>query len=128
MTVMLQATNLDLNVALAKVEAMLRRVLGEDIVMTIAPRATRPQVRADAGQMEQVLMNLVVNARDAMPHGGQLRVETADASPDMLPASAGARPASGARRKITISPCSISCPFAQPNEGNATSPSQQSRK
>jgi signal transduction histidine kinase/ActR/RegA family two-component response regulator len=74
----LQPKVVDLNVTLAKVEPMLRRVLGEDIVMTIAQRATRPQVRVDPGQIEQVIMNLVVNARDAMPRGGRLTVETAD--------------------------------------------------
>ena len=65
----LQPKVIDLNVTLSRVEPMLRRVIGEDIVMTIAPRATRPQVRVDPGQIEQVIMNLVVNARDAMPNG-----------------------------------------------------------
>ena len=74
----LQPKVVDLNLTLAKVEPMLRRVLGEDIVTTIAQRATRPQVRVDPGQIEQVIMNLVVNARDAMPRGGRLTVETAD--------------------------------------------------
>jgi two-component system, cell cycle sensor histidine kinase and response regulator CckA len=76
----LQPKVIDLNVTLSKVEPMLRRVIGEDIVMVIAPRATRPQVRVDPGQIEQVIMNLVVNARDAMPHGGRLTVETGDVS------------------------------------------------
>jgi signal transduction histidine kinase/CheY-like chemotaxis protein len=78
----LQPKVIDLNVTLSRVEPMLRRVIGEDIVMTIAPRATRSQVRVDPGQIEQVIMNLVVNARDALPHGGRLTVETADVSPD----------------------------------------------
>ncbi|MGE4067270.1 MAG: MASE1 domain-containing protein [Vicinamibacterales bacterium] len=76
----LQPKVIDLNTALAKVEPMLRRVIGEDIVMTIAPRATRGLVRVDPGQIEQVIMNLVVNARDAMPQGGRLTVETGDAT------------------------------------------------
>jgi signal transduction histidine kinase/CheY-like chemotaxis protein len=75
----LQPRILDLNATLMKVEPMLRRVIGEDIIMTIAPRAQHPQVRVDPGQIEQVIMNLVVNARDAMPRGGRLTVETADA-------------------------------------------------
>jgi two-component system, cell cycle sensor histidine kinase and response regulator CckA len=58
---------------------MLRRVIGEDIILTIAPNASHPFVRVDRGQLEQVIMNMVVNARDAMPKGGRLTVETADA-------------------------------------------------
>jgi signal transduction histidine kinase/CheY-like chemotaxis protein len=75
----LQPKVIDLNVTLSKVEPMLRRVIGEDIVMAIAPKATRPLVRVDPGQIEQVIMNLVVNGRDAMPRGGRLTVETGDA-------------------------------------------------
>jgi signal transduction histidine kinase/ActR/RegA family two-component response regulator len=75
----LQPKIIDLNTALGKVEPMLRRVIGEDIVMTVSGRATNPHVRVDPGQFEQVVMNLVVNARDAMPQGGRLTVETADA-------------------------------------------------
>jgi signal transduction histidine kinase/CheY-like chemotaxis protein len=87
----LQPKVIDLNVTLSKVEPMLRRVIGEDIVMAIAPKATRPQVRVDPGQIEQVIMNLVVNARDAMPHGGRLTVETGDVSPDAVTLPADAR-------------------------------------
>jgi signal transduction histidine kinase/CheY-like chemotaxis protein len=79
----LQPKVIDLNTTLAKVEPMLRRVIGEDIVMTISPKATRPQVRVDPGQIEQVIMNLVVNARDAMPRGGRLTVETGDPTLDI---------------------------------------------
>jgi signal transduction histidine kinase len=75
----LQPKVIDLNTALGKVEPMLRRVIGEDISMTVIGRATSAFVRVDPGQVEQVVMNLVVNARDAMPHGGRLTVETADA-------------------------------------------------
>jgi signal transduction histidine kinase len=87
----LQPKVIDLNATLSRVEPMLRRVIGEDIVMTIAPRATRPQVRVDPGQIEQVIMNLVVNARDAMPQGGRLTVETAEVSPDAAVVPANAR-------------------------------------
>ena len=78
----LQPKVIDLNIALGKVEPMLRRVIGEDIVMTIAARASQAFVRVDPGQVEQVIMNLVVNARDAMPQGGRLTVETGDATVD----------------------------------------------
>ncbi len=75
----LQPQVVNLNAALGQVEPMLRRVLGADVAVTIAPRAAHPLVRVDRGQLEQVIMNMVVNARDAMPDGGRLTVETADA-------------------------------------------------
>lgn len=88
----LQPKVIDLNDTLAKVEPMLRRVIGEDIVMTIAAKASRAQVRVDPGQIEQVIMNLVVNARDAMPHGGRLTVETADVTLDSESQAPDVRP------------------------------------
>ena len=69
---------LDLNAIVRGVEPMLRRVLGEDIELTISLAQPTPLVKADPGQLQQIIMNLVVNARDAMPEGGQLWIETAD--------------------------------------------------
>lgn len=67
---------IDLNVLVRNVENLLQRLLGEDI--SIIVKATMPlgSIKADIGQLEQVLMNLVVNARDAMADGGQITIET----------------------------------------------------
>ena len=71
---------LDLNRVAAEMERMLRRLIGDDIQLVLETGAEIGCVRADAGQVEQVIMNLVLNARDAMPDGGSLIVRTADAT------------------------------------------------
>ncbi|MGA8872571.1 MAG: PAS domain S-box protein [Candidatus Acidiferrales bacterium] len=73
---------LDLNVLVADFNKMLSRLIGEDIEMANILKQGLGQVRADPGQIEQVIMNLIVNARDAMPNGGKLTIETANADLD----------------------------------------------
>ena len=68
---------LDLNTIVASIERILRRLIGEHIQLVIEPSATPGWVKVDPGQMEQVILNLSVNARDAMPEGGRLTIRTA---------------------------------------------------
>jgi PAS domain S-box-containing protein len=72
----------DLNAAVSGIERLLGRVLREDIQLRCTLSADAGTVRVDPGQLEQVIMNLAVNARDAMPHGGQLTVETGNVDLD----------------------------------------------
>lgn len=73
---------LDLNHLLLNLEKMLKRVIGEDIELAIIQGEGIGRVKADPGQMEQMILNLVVNARDAMPSGGKLTIETANVKLD----------------------------------------------
>ena len=82
----LQTRAIDLNAAIAGIEPMLRRLIGEDIMIVTQLAPEVGQVSADVGQLEQVLMNLAVNARDAMPDGGTLMVHTSEVVvPDLAP-------------------------------------------
>lgn len=68
--------NLDINRLIVEIGQLLRRIIGEDIELTFRPSNNLWTVKADRSQMEQVLMNLAVNSRDAMPHGGHILIET----------------------------------------------------
>jgi two-component system cell cycle sensor histidine kinase/response regulator CckA len=78
----IEPTVIDLNASVMEIEKMLHRVIGEDIELAIRPQSGLWRVKADAGQLSQVLMNLAINSRDAMPNGGKLVIETANVELD----------------------------------------------
>ncbi|MBV9489941.1 MAG: response regulator [Verrucomicrobia bacterium] len=89
-----EMVDLDLNELVANLIRMLQRILGEDVQLKVSFSPVHLWIHADAGMMEQVLMNLAVNARDAMPRGGELTIQTeavhlgeaaAQASPEARP-------------------------------------------
>ncbi len=92
---------LDLNQQLQQLERMLRRLIGEDIELETRLTAGLPALRADPGQLEQVLVNLAVNARDAMPDGGRLCLATAQVLLDEAAGAARGLPA-GRYLQLTV--------------------------
>lgn len=91
---MVQPVVLDVNQVVSSTEKMLRRLIKENIEFAVILQPNLDWVKADQGQIEQIILNLVVNARDAMPNGGKLRIETKNVTlskqfshigPDVLP-------------------------------------------
>jgi two-component system, cell cycle sensor histidine kinase and response regulator CckA len=78
----LQPEILDLGVVLSEMESTLRHLMGQEVDVRICPAVGTKTVRVDAGQIEQVIVNMAINARDVMPHGGKLTLETANVSFD----------------------------------------------
>ncbi len=78
----LQPEILDLNSTITQMSSMLRRLMGEDIEIVAISQPDLGSINADPGQIQQILMNLAVNARDAMPQGGTLTIETANVDLD----------------------------------------------
>jgi len=72
----------DVNAVVTSMQSLLRRLIGEHIELTVRPDPSLARVKADPGQLEQIVMNLAVNARDAMPQGGHLTIETQNATLD----------------------------------------------
>lgn len=72
----MQRRSLDLKEIVDEMTKMLRRILGEDIALKVENSANLPRIHADRGMMEQILLNLAVNSRDAMPRGGELHIST----------------------------------------------------
>ena len=83
----LQPKLVDLNSIVLGLDKLLRRLMDEDVQMATLPGKTIGTIKADPGQVEQVIMNLVMNARDAMPKGGRLTLETSDVELDAAYAS-----------------------------------------
>jgi CheY-like chemotaxis protein len=81
---------LDINQTLGNTEKMLRRLIKENIEFTVELGPNLDRVNADPGQIEQIIVNLVVNARDALPNGGKLRIQTSNVQLDKDPVHAGA--------------------------------------
>jgi two-component system, cell cycle sensor histidine kinase and response regulator CckA len=99
----LQPKVLDLNTLVGDLSTMLRRIIGEDVVFTVVRSLGPARVKADPGQLEQVLVNLAVNARDAMPSGGHLTIEVRPVELDAAFADAHVGVKAGRHARITLS-------------------------
>jgi PAS domain S-box-containing protein len=98
----IQPMPLDLNAVVAQMTKLLQRLLGEDISLTSRHAANLPAIRADTGMIEQVLLNLAVNSRDAMPQGGKLTIITGTAMIEREAMGKGADFAPGLYVRLTV--------------------------
>ncbi|HZM03419.1 MAG TPA: response regulator [Candidatus Saccharimonadales bacterium] len=93
----------DLNEVVNNFNKMLRRILGEDVALQVDFAPDVPSIKADLGMIEQVLLNLAVNSRDAMPRGGQLRINTTGVTIDEVQAQQNPESAAGNFARLTFS-------------------------
>lgn len=95
---------LDLNDTISNIQSMLSRLLHEDTGVSLSLAAELPLVRCDPGQLEQLLLNLLVNARDAMPDGGEIEIGTcaADRAHDLITSRVWGRPPGGAVVALSV--------------------------
>ena len=110
----------DLNGIVNNITKMLRRILGEDVALQVNLSPDLPPITADLGMIDQVLLNLAVNSRDAMPRGGQLRITTAGVTID----TAGARqnPESAPGKYVRLDFSDTGCGIAPENLGRIFEP------
>ncbi|HEY8072803.1 MAG TPA: ATP-binding protein [Labilithrix sp.] len=99
---LLSLSIVDLNETLKQMGRMLERIIGEHIELRIAPGAGLQKVKVDPAQVEQVIMNLAINARDAMPNGGRLTIETGNAELDATYALAHAGVTAGPHVMLAV--------------------------
>jgi signal transduction histidine kinase len=99
----IQPTILNINTIVGNLEPMLRRLIGEDVDLAARPLSGLWSAQADAGQLEQVIMNMVVNARDAMPTGGKITIETSNVDLDEAYAARHMPVASGSYVMLAVS-------------------------
>jgi signal transduction histidine kinase len=123
-----ELTVFDLNEVVTSVERMLRRLIGEDVTLETRLDPQLPPVYADRSQMEQVLLNLVVNSRDALPAGGTISIETRAQAPhaDRDPETAGEWPATRPQRRQPEVGREPQTPVLDPWAARARSPSPSS--